>query len=92
MSADHHFEVSQCRNQLKTLGRPHLTCEELAERWNCTARTVRRNHQQWGLRPITITGQHLFPLSQIESLEAAAVEGKVAFPVRGGGRRVIAAE
>jgi len=78
------------RHQSKSIGRPHLTCEELAERWSCTPKTVRRNFRAWGLRPINITGMHLFPLAQVETLEQQAIEGEVSFPTRGG-RRIAAA-
>jgi hypothetical protein len=60
-----------------SIGRPHLTVKELAARLNCVDRTVRRNYQRWGLKPIAITGMLLFPLPQVEDLERRAVEGKV---------------
>jgi hypothetical protein len=67
-------------NQPLTIGRPHLTAEELADRLNCVAKTVRRNYPRWGLRPITITGQLLFPLQQVEELERRAVSGELRKP------------
>ena len=44
-----------------SIGRPHLTVKELAARLHCVDRTVRRNYQRWGLKPIAITGMLLFP-------------------------------
>jgi hypothetical protein len=75
-------------HQRQTLGRPHLTVPELAERWSCTPKTIRRNFRTWGLRPLNITGAHLFPLTQVESLEERVIRGEVNFPVRGGRRRI----
>jgi hypothetical protein len=54
-----------------------LTAQQVAERFKCTAKTVKRNYKRWGLRPIMITGRQLFPLDQIEDLERRAIEGKI---------------
>ena len=60
-----------------SIGRPHLTVKGSAARLNCVDRTVRRNYQRWGLKPIATTGMLLFPFPQVEDLERRAVEGKI---------------
>ena len=50
-------------------GRPHLTRDELATRWNLTPVTITRNYQKLGLRPIRLCGRLLFPMPQVEAIE-----------------------
>jgi hypothetical protein len=57
---------------------PHLTTNELARRWRCTKRTVRRRARSWGLRPLLIAGRLLFPTDQVSDAERRAMKGELA--------------
>ena len=54
-------------------GRPHLTRDELAARWDLTPVTITRNYQRLGLKPIRVCGRLLFPMPQVEALERRAM-------------------
>jgi hypothetical protein len=58
-------------------GRPHLTRDELAERFDVNGTTITRNYRKWGLRPIRLAGRLLFPFDQVIELERRAMRGEV---------------
>ncbi len=53
---------------------PHLTTGELAARWRCTVFTISAKYRSLGLRPIRVGKRLLFPIAQIEEVEARSME------------------
>jgi hypothetical protein len=51
-------------------GRPHLTRDELADRWCVKPQWVTKNYARIGLRPMRAGKRLLFSLAQIEAHEA----------------------
>lgn len=54
----------------ESLNSPHLTTNDLAARFHCTPWTISMNYRKWGLRPLKIGKRLLFPLPQVEAMEA----------------------
>lgn len=56
--------------------RPHLTQNELAERWQISARTLEKWRQQrGGPRYLRVGGRVRYPVKEIEAFEADQLRG-----------------
>lgn len=61
-------KISPLRPQLS--GQPHLTVEDIAQRWGCSIDTVRRHYREWGLRPLRFGKRLLFRADAVAEVEA----------------------
>jgi hypothetical protein len=75
MSLEHSPERQQKPAGTAAFGdHPLLTFDDLAARFGCSRKTIKKNYVKWGLRPVRIAGKVLFPAPQLAALEQRLIE------------------